>query len=142
MVQGHQSVPPFTAPVPLMVVSHTLDDYPIFSKVQPTSTFLDALRSDEKPESAVCHFCNRTHVVEGCNNHMRCETLFEHSLSYLSVGFLDRKLFVFGCPCNAAAHYEIVFWNNRHLFIQYLKMKEAGEVQMAAADPQASLTQA
>ena len=36
---------------------------------------------------------------------------------------LDGKDFVIGCPCNALAIFEGLFWNSRRLIAEYLKLK-------------------
>lgn len=87
---------------------------------------------------ADCEFCGRTHFVDehwGDFEEGEFENLmkkyeedpdkyvFNNEYSSVSLGYLDGKQVVWGCPCNAGSRYEEFMWNHRYIFRDYIKAK-------------------
>ena len=93
---------------------------PIFSHKAPSEEFLEAIQSPEGPDSATCFFCGRVHFsAEAKKPKNLLSNHILHEASSLTIGFLEKRIFVFDCPCNAAAIYEKLFCQHLRVFAKY-----------------------
>jgi hypothetical protein len=99
-----------------------------------------------------CDLCGRTHFVQDTastyqpgelarlrRNHKRnpSRTIFHGDASFVSWGYINGKQAVYGCPCNKAAEYEILFWRSRHVIAKYFSAR--AETMKKHADKAAGL---
>jgi len=100
--------------------------------------FEDAFTSSAGTIHATCELCGRNFIASedaGDYDEGEYEEFLEKAkkepdrylvwsaYSAISLGWIDGKQFVFGCPCNALARYEQFIWTHRAQIVEYLRKK-------------------
>ena len=111
---------------------------------EASEEFWDALIGAKAYHSVVCGFCDRVHYsTEEPENYEKGELeeleekskenpdkYIEHSEG-VSLGILNGKQAVYGCPCNEVSKYENLFWNSRYLISEYFSIRTKKELDEA-----------
>ncbi len=94
--------------------------WPVFCEKKPSEEFLKALEAGQGPSSATCNFCQRIFVSVDCDTEFIPKQPYtQQPVSSLCVGYLDNRMFVFDCPCNAATIFEMLFWQHLPVIAPY-----------------------
>jgi hypothetical protein len=109
-----------------------IDGPAIFSHKSPSEEFLNAISTAEDLDSATCFFCGRVHFSSEATQPKRIlSNHLLHTTTSLKVGLLEKRIFVFDCPCNAAFIYEQLFWKHLKVFAKYSIARTNKQLQKA-----------
>jgi len=110
----------------------------------PSEMFADAVCDGGTPV-ADCELCGRTHYVSSgyCmeqgeladlewKHQQEPEKYIPSDCDSISIGHIDGRQVVYGCPCNKLSRYEKFIWRHRFLIAKYLKRRS--EEMMAEAE--------
>lgn len=119
----------------------------------PSDRFTELVHSGGTPV-ADCDLCGRTHYTgsgqymeEGELDKLRAATAadpehyVETSDDSVSIGQIDGRQSVWGCPCNGLTRYESFIWHHRHLIVDYLEAR-ANAAALAAGEDAALVRRA